>query len=102
MWLYFYGKIFHRNYSCRERRKINAHFITAKNIGKVQHYITLYGNFATTNKMELLFDVHVVPQSLYTKDYEEMFQEEKDQNANIEDLVDGDENNKGYYMDGDF
>ncbi|GAB1347484.1 DUF1573 domain-containing protein [Cloacibacterium normanense] len=75
---------------------------SAKNIGKVQHYITLYGNFATTNKMELLFDVHVVPQSLYTKDYEEMFQEEKDQNANIEDLVDGDENNKGYYMDGDF
>lgn len=46
--------------------------------------------------------MHVVPQSLYTKDYEEMFQEEKDKNANIEDLVDGDENNKGYYMDGDF
>ena len=75
---------------------------SAKNIGEVQHYITLYGNVATTSKMELLFDVHVVPPSLYTKDYEEMFQEEKDKNANIEDLVDGDENNKGYYMDGDF
>ncbi len=46
-----------------------------------------------------MFDVHVVPQSLYTKDYEEMFQEEKDRAGNIEDLTDGNENNKGYYLD---
>ncbi len=72
---------------------------SAKNIGEVQHYITLYGNFATTQKMELMFDVHVVPQSLYTKDYEEMFQEQKDRTGNTEDLVDGDVNNQGYYLD---
>jgi len=79
--------------------KLVLTYNSAKNIGEVQHYITLYGNFATTQKMELMFDVHVVPQSLYTKDYEEMFQEEKDRAGNIEDLVDGNENNKGYYLD---
>lgn len=79
--------------------KLVLTYNSAKNIGEVQHYITLYGNFATTQKMELMFDVHVVPQSLYTKDYEEMFQEEKDLAGNIEDLTDGNENNKGYYLD---
>ncbi|MBF6610352.1 MAG: DUF1573 domain-containing protein [Chryseobacterium sp.] len=79
--------------------KLVLTYNSAKNIGEVQHYITLYGNFATTQKMELMFDVHVVPQSLYTKDYEEMFQEEKNRTGNIEDLADGNENNKGYYLD---
>lgn len=73
-----------------------------KNIGNVKHYVTLYGNFKTTDKMELVFDVHVVPNALYTKDYEELFQEEKDKGGKVKDMVDGDENNKGYYMDGDF
>lgn len=75
---------------------------SAKNIGYVQHFITLYGNFATLRKMEALFDVHVVPQSDYTRDYEEMFEKQKESKGFIEDLVDGNENNKGYYLDGDF
>lgn len=75
---------------------------SAKNIGYVQHFITLYGNFATVRKMEAVFDVHVVPQADYTRDYEEMFEEEKGKKGFIEDLVDGNENNKGYYLEGDF
>jgi len=70
-----------------------------KNVGYAKHYITLYGNFETTDKMEIVFDVHVVPNALYTKDYEELYQEEKD--AKIKSMVHGDENNKGYYMDED-
>lgn len=74
---------------------------STKNVGLVQHYITLYGNFATTDKIEIMFDVHVVPNALYTKDYEELYQERKDKEGRVEDMVDGDENNKGYYMDED-
>lgn len=75
---------------------------STKNIGYVKHYITLYGNLATADKIDITFDVHVVPNAMYTKDYEELYQEEKNKGGNVKDLVDGNENNKGYYMDEDF
>jgi len=71
-----------------------------KNVGYVKHYVTLYGNFETTDKMEVVFDVNVVPNSLWTPDYEELYHKEKD--GKIKSAVEGDENNKGYYMDRDF
>ncbi|MCE9107435.1 DUF1573 domain-containing protein [Bacteroides pyogenes] len=74
---------------------------SSKNIGYVKHYITLYGNFTNTNLKEIVFDVNVVPNALYTKDYEELHQEKKEQKGGIETLVDGDESRKGYYMDSD-
>ena len=43
--------------------------------------------------------MNVVPNALYTKDYEELHQEAKDKNGAIEDMVDGKENNLGYYLD---
>jgi len=73
-----------------------------KNIGYAKHYVTLYGNFETTDKMEVVFDVHVVPGSLYTPDYEELYHEENEKSGRVREMVDGNENNKGYYMDGDF
>ena len=79
--------------------KLVMTYNSTKNIGYVQHFITLYGNFATTDKMEIVFDVRVVPDAHYTKDYEQLFEEEKDKRGAIEDLVDGNENQKGYYMD---
>ncbi len=75
---------------------------SGKNIGYVQHHITLYGNFATSETKDVIFDIHVVPQSLYTKDYEELYNERDKQGGGIKGLVDGRENNKGYYMDEDF
>jgi len=72
-----------------------------KNVGYAKHYVTLYGNFETTDKMEIVFDLHVVPNSLYTKDYEELYQEEKDRGGKVKNIVDGDENNRSYYMDED-
>lgn len=76
-------------------------FNSTKNVGYAKNYITLYGNFQKTDKIELIFDINVVPNSLYTKDYEELFQEEKNKGGKVKDMVDGQENNKGYYMDGD-
>lgn len=77
-------------------------FNSTKNVGYVRNYITLYGNLLKTDKIEIIFDINVVPNSLYTKDYEELFQEEKNKGGKVKDLVDGEANNKGYYMDGDF
>lgn len=72
---------------------------SSKNIGYVKHYITLYGNILESNTREIVFDVNVVPNALYTKDYEELYQERKNKAGNIKDFVDGNENNKGYYID---
>jgi len=78
---------------------VSLSYNSAKNIGYAKHWIELYGNFSNSEKHELIFDVHVVPHADYTRDYEEMFLEQKKKGGNIEDLVDGKENNKGYYMD---
>lgn len=71
---------------------------SSKNIGYVQHYVTLYGNFATSESKEIVFDVNVVPDALYTKDYEELYQTKKDKDLKIKDLTDGKEHQKGYYL----
>lgn len=69
-----------------------------KNIGYVKHYITLYGNFTTTNKIDIVFDVNVVPDAQYTKDYEELYRDKVSKQGGLKRFVDGDENTKGYYM----
>lgn len=81
-----------------EHGRINLTFNSRKNIGYVKHWVELYGNFANTDKEELIFDINVVPNALYTKDYEELHLEEKGKKGYIEDLVDGKENNQGYYL----
>ncbi|HEU0226671.1 MAG TPA: hypothetical protein VFQ86_02955 [Arachidicoccus soli] len=39
-----------------------------------------------------------MPNGLYTKDFEEMYEEEKQKDGGIKNMVDGNENNKGYYV----
>jgi len=70
---------------------------STKNIGYVKQYVTIYGNLTGVDNIEIVFDVHVVPNSLYTKDYEELYLEK---GGWFNNFVDG--SNKGYYMDGDF
>lgn len=82
-----------------EERRLLLEYNSAKNIGYVEHYITLYGNFKGSDIYEIVFDLHVVPSAHYTRDYEELYQEEKDESGDVKSLVDGDENNKVYYMD---
>lgn len=76
--------------------KLILKFDTTKNVGFVKHYVTLYGNFANTDKIEVSFDLNVVPDAHYTKDYEELFQEHKADN--VKDLVDG-KIDRDYYLD---
>lgn len=84
-----------------KERLITFSYNSAKNVGYVKHYITLYGNFEKDLFKELVFDINVVPNAMYTKDYEELYAEEVKKSGSIKEFVDGDANNKGYYMDED-
>ncbi|WP_245557708.1 DUF1573 domain-containing protein [Flavobacterium antarcticum] len=72
-----------------------------KNIGLVNHFIYIYGNLDKVNKLEANFDVHVVPDALYTPDYEELYRKEVDSKAGTKNAVEGNENEKGYYTSSD-
>lgn len=69
-----------------------------KNIGLVNHFIYVYGNLNKKDKLEANFDVHVVPDALYTPDYEELYRREVEEKGGTKNAVEGNENNKGYYI----
>lgn len=79
-------------------RTLFLNYNSTKNIGKVKHYITLYGNLLNEENVELTFNVNVVPDAHYTQDYEQLHLEYK-RESGIEQAVDGKENNKGYYFE---
>lgn len=56
--------------------RLNFEYNSSKNLGYVEHEILLYGNFDSTNVYRLYFDVNVVPNADYTRDYEEFYEEE--------------------------
>ncbi|NDV78351.1 DUF1573 domain-containing protein [Dysgonomonas sp. 511] len=76
---------------------IKIKYDSSKNIGYVKHYVTIYANLEAEEKKELTFDLNVVPNALYTRDYEELYEERKEKGLNEKDLVDGEEFNLGYY-----
>ncbi|MBL7753795.1 MAG: DUF1573 domain-containing protein [Chitinophagaceae bacterium] len=73
-----------------------------KNLGFTEIFTTVIAN--TEPSMHTLhFDVNVVPDALYVKDYEEIFyKEEKKKKGGVKELVDGDETQQGYYTDSSF
>ena len=74
-------------------------FDSSKNVGYVRHAIRLYGNILPRGMATLIFDVNVVPPSDHDPDYEEIFQEQKEAEGGVKDLVDGRPAEKGYYVD---
>ncbi|MBK5722413.1 DUF1573 domain-containing protein [Dysgonomonas sp. Marseille-P4677] len=70
-----------------------------KNVGLSKHHITLYGNLRNMTSIDIAFDVHVVPDALYSKDYEELYQKEKGFGKDVKDLMDGKESDQGYYIE---
>ena len=71
-----------------------------KNTGHVEHQIYLYGNFTDSTYRMLTFDTNVVPPADYTRDYEVLFHEQAEKKTlKVEDLVDGNSIEKGYYTD---
>ncbi|MNT08344.1 hypothetical protein D3C72_1430840 [compost metagenome] len=84
-----------------KERILTLSYNSAKNVGYVKHYIALYGNFEKLPYQEIVFDIHVVPNALYTQDYEELYADEIKREGGLKNLVEGEENNKGYYLDED-
>lgn len=76
---------------------INVLYDGRKNIGYVKNYVTIFANLESGDKMDLTFDLNVVPNALYTKDYEEVHKEKN--RTFIEELVDGSENERRYSVD---
>lgn len=82
-----------------QRGKVNFTFNSLKNVGHVEHYAWLYGNFTDSLYRELQFDTNVVPPRDYTRDYEELWHDFERKSDNMKDLVDGNSTDKGYYTD---
>lgn len=78
---------------------IKIKYDSNKNIGYVKHYVTFYANLDSVDRREVTFDLHVVPNALYTRDYEELYKENQEKLINEEALVDGYENQKRYYVE---
>lgn len=78
---------------------ISFTFDSSKNVGYVRHCIRLYGNILPRGMATLVFDVNVVSPSDHDPDYEEVYQEKKEANGGVEELVDGKPAEKGYYVD---
>lgn len=73
-----------------------------KNVGAVTHTVRIYGNILPAGVLKLKFDVNVVPDAAYTRDYEELYREYNLKNGIVKELVDGRESQLGYYVDGNY
>lgn len=69
------------------------------NTGYVELHVRIFGNILPLGMLDLKFDLHVVPQSGsgYSKDYEEIFQEQYPKSF-YQEAVDGDELQNPYYV----
>ncbi|NDV58079.1 glycosyltransferase [Bacteroides sp. 519] len=74
---------------------------SGKNVGYVKQYVTILANLEEKGMYEVTFDVNVVPNAAYTRDYEEIYNDKKEKSGGIKTAVDGRENRLGYYTDND-
>lgn len=79
-------------------RQFKATYNSIKNVGEVVHRIRIFGNMLPDGRAELKFDVNVVPDADYTRDYEELYQEFNTKNGIVREMVDGKESELGYYV----
>lgn len=69
-----------------------------KNIGLVEQKVWVYGNIKPEGMLQLTYDVNVVPNADYTRDYEELFKERQDREKPVEEAVNGSTAQRGYYV----
>lgn len=70
-----------------------------KNIGDVRIYTTIVAN-TKERYHTFMFKINVVPNALYTPDYEELYSlEKKSEKGVIQEMVEGKTNQKGYIID---
>ena len=79
--------------------KVSLSYNTTKNVGFVEHFIWLYGNFRDSVWRELQFDTNVVPPRDYTRDYEMIFRDVQTGAFEMKDLINGKSSEKGYYLE---
>lgn len=78
---------------------IQLEYNSNKNIGYVELYTTIIANTEPASHT-FLFKTNVVPNALYTPDYEELYNAEKeDEKGAVQKMVDGEANQKGYIVD---
>lgn len=78
---------------------LEMEYNSIKNIGKVGIYTTLVCN-TKKHYHTVYFDLNVVPDALYTKDYEELYHiEQEEQKSGALELVEGETNERGYIVD---
>lgn len=77
---------------------LNFIFHSEKNVGFAEHKIRFFGNIKPAGVATLTFDTHIVRPTIDRSDYEEIFLDEK--RSLMEELVDGDLGQKGYWIDG--
>lgn len=82
-----------------KKKILHLKYESAKNIGLVEHVIRIHCNVKPSGIVKLKFDVNVVPHADYTRDYEELYKDAVERSNIIRGLVDGDESEKGYYVD---
>lgn len=77
---------------------LNFAFNTEKNVGYAQHEIRFFGNIIPDGVAMLTFDTHIVRPTVDQFDYEEVyFNHRRDL---LDELVDGEQGQKGYWVDG--
>lgn len=77
---------------------IHLTYNSTKNVGYVAHTIRLYGNIIPDGMAVLKFDINVVPDADYTRDYEELYRDYSIQTGVITEMVEGLESERGYYV----
>lgn len=78
---------------------IQMEYNSNKNIGYVGIYTTIKTN-TKEGSQSFFFEINVVPDPHYTKDYEELYNADKEANKSlVKELVDGKTNEQGYITD---
>lgn len=78
---------------------IEMEYNSIKNIGMVDIYTTILAN-TKQHSHTFYFDINVVPDALYTKDYEELYHiEQEEEKGGVLELVEGKNNQRGYLVD---
>lgn len=77
---------------------LNFVFHTEKNVGYAEHTIRFFGNIIPDGVATLTFDTHIVRPTMDASDYEEVYFANK--RDLLDELVDGELGQKGYWVDG--
>ncbi len=78
---------------------IDMEYNSNKNIGFVGIYATIKTN-TKEGSQSFYFEINVVPDPHYTKDYEELYNADKENNQSlVKEMVDGKTNEQGYIVD---